>query len=313
MASSQDAQTSSSERSNGQPGSVPASGKAGKSRKNKRIPVIAGALAVAGLITAALLYIHFSHFESTDDAFIDGHIIPISPKVSGQVTDVYIDDNVAVKAGEVLVKIDPRDYEAKLAEQRAKAAAAQAQARRAAADAKRYQEIYKNDGISKQQLDTAEANAATTQAEFEKESAAARQDELNLSYTKITAPEDGRVTKKSVEPGQYVQPGQTLLSLVPKRVWVTANFKETQLTYMRPGQSVEIKVDAYPGRNFSGHVDSIQSGTGERFSVMPPENATGNYVKVVQRVPVKIVIDTPPDPNFNLSPGMSVEPRVRVK
>ena len=151
------------------------------------------------------------------------------------------------------------------------------------------------------------------QATYQKEKAALDQDKLNLSYTKIIAPMDGRVTGRSVEPGAYVQVGQTLFTLVPEQVWVTANYKETQLTHMQPGQSVEIRVDAYPGRHFDGHVDSIQSGTGERFSVMPPENATGNYVKVVQRIPVKIMIDTPPDPRYRLSPGMSVEPTVKVK
>src|SRR4029077_5032858 len=138
-------------------------------------------------------------------------------------------------------------------------------------------------------------------------------DELNLSYTKITAPETGRITKKAVEPGDYVQTGQAIFSIVPDDVWVTANFKETQLTHMRPGQKVTIKVDAFPGRTLEGHVDSIQSGTGERFSLLPPENATGNYVKVVQRVPVKIAIDTPEDPNFRLAPGMSVVPKVTVR
>jgi membrane fusion protein (multidrug efflux system) len=136
---------------------------------------------------------------------------------------------------------------------------------------------------------------------------------LSLSYTKIAAPESGRVTRKSVEQGAYIQVGQTLMSIVPDQVWVTANFKETQLTHMHPNQKVAIKVDAYPGKKFEGHVESIQSGTGERFSVLPPENATGNYVKVVQRIPVKIVLDTPPDPNFRLAPGMSVEPTVNIK
>ena len=139
------------------------------------------------------------------------------------------------------------------------------------------------------------------------------QAELELSYTKIYAPETGRVTRKSVEEGALVQIGQPLLAIVPGDVWVTANFKENQIGRMTPGQSVEISVDAYPDKKFKGHVDSIQAGTGARFSLIPPENATGNYVKVVQRVPVKIVFDEPPDPKHMLAPGMSVVPEVAVK
>jgi membrane fusion protein (multidrug efflux system) len=143
--------------------------------------------------------------------------------------------------------------------------------------------------------------------------AALEQAELNLSYTKITAPEDGRTTNKTVEVGTYVQPGQTLFSLVPRDVWVTANFKETQITEMRVGQAVSRGVDAYPDVDFSGKVDSFQRGTGAAFSLLPPENATGNYVKVVQRVPVKSVFDPLPEDRYLIAPGMSVVPRVKVK
>jgi len=281
-----------------------------KKRLLQRFGIVALIIVV---IVGIAFYIHASHFESTDDAFVDAHIIPISPKVAGQVVAVHVNDNQPVKAGEPLLEIDQRDYEAKVAEERGKLDAAEAEARRAGADAKRYEKIFKQDEISQQQLDQAQASAASAQANLAKERGALQQDELNLSYTKMAAPEDGRVTKKSVEPGAYVQVGQTLLSIVPSNVWVTANFKETQLTHMQPGQKVAIEVDAYPGHKFEGHVDSIQSGTGERFSVLPPENATGNYVKVVQRIPVKILIDTPPDPAFLLAPGMSVVPSVRVK
>jgi membrane fusion protein (multidrug efflux system) len=140
-----------------------------------------------------------------------------------------------------------------------------------------------------------------------------RQAELDLSYTKLYAPAAGRITRKSVEPGNYVQVGQTLFSIVPQPVWVVANFKETQLTHIRPGQPVDIRVDAYPDTAFRGRVDSIQAGSGAAFSLLPPENATGNYVKVVQRVPVKILLDGPPDPAHVLGPGMSVVPTVQVK
>jgi membrane fusion protein (multidrug efflux system) len=164
-----------------------------------------------------------------------------------------------------------------------------------------------------QSVAVSEAQAATAGATTEQLRAQVAQAELELSYTKIYAPETGRVTRKSVEEGALVQVGQPLMAIVPGDVWVTANFKESQIGRMAPGQSVEISVDAYPDKTFKGHVDSIQAGTGARFSLIPPENATGNYVKVVQRVPVKIVFDEPPDPKHMLAPGMSVVPEVKVK
>ena len=157
------------------------------------------------------------------------------------------------------------------------------------------------------------SRADVSQADVERARAEAAQARLNLSYTRIYAPADGFVTKKAVEPGASIQVGQSLLAIVPRKGWVTANFKETQLTRMRPGQPVEIKVDAYPDITFKGHVDSIQHGTGARFSLLPPENATGNYVKVVQRVPVKIVFDASADTaKVLLAPGMSVVPDVDI-
>jgi membrane fusion protein (multidrug efflux system) len=137
--------------------------------------------------------------------------------------------------------------------------------------------------------------------------------ELNDSYTKVFAPESGRVTRKSVEPGDYFQAGQNLLALIPSNIWVTANFKENQLRLMRPGQPVEIEVDALGGKKFKGHIDSIQMGSGAAFSLLPPENATGNYVKVVQRDPVKIRFDSVPDAGLPLGPGESVVPTVKVQ
>jgi len=137
--------------------------------------------------------------------------------------------------------------------------------------------------------------------------------ELNLSYTKITAPEDGLITRKAVEPGVYLQPGQAVGALVSERLWVVANFKETQLTRMRPGQGVHIKVDAYPQVKLQGRIESIQAGTGARFALLPAENATGNFVKVVQRVPVKIVLTSKPPAEIKLGPGMSVEPEVELQ
>ena len=164
-----------------------------------------------------------------------------------------------------------------------------------------------------EQVALRQSEVETTGAEIEQAEAAVRQAELDLSYTKIYAPEDGRITRKTVELGALLQPGQALFVLVPAEMWILANFKETQLNRMRPGQPVEIKVDAYPDQIFRGHVDSFQTGTGSRFSLLPPENATGNYVKVVQRLPVKIVFDEQSDSEHLLAPGMSVEPEVKVR
>ncbi len=268
------------------------------------------AMAAAVLVAAAIggMYYHSyaTSYESTDDAFIAGHVVAISPKVASYVARVHIDDNQRVQAGDLLVELDPRDFEAKLAQARANLAAAEAEAIRAHADARRYDQLFRDKGVSQQDRDNAVAKDRTAVAQTAQFEAAVRQAELNLSYTKIVAPEAGRITRKSVEPGDYVQVGQALFSIV-------ANFKETQLDHMGPGQPVEIKVDAYPEKTFKGHVDSIQAGSGAAFSLLPPENATGNYVKVVQRVPVKILIDEPPDPTHVLGPGMSVVPTVKVK
>jgi membrane fusion protein (multidrug efflux system) len=189
---------------------------------------------------------------------------------------------------------------------------AQAQIAAAQAQVQEAQGRFAQANTAPQQVAVSEAQAQTASASIEQLQAAVAQAELELSYTKIYAPDTGRVTHKSVEEGALVQSGQPLMAIVPGEVWVTANFKENQIGSMQPGQPVEITVDAYPDKTFKGHVDSIQAGTGTRFSLLPAENATGNYVKVVQRVPVKIVFDEPPDPRHMLAPGMSVEPEVKV-
>jgi membrane fusion protein (multidrug efflux system) len=328
-------------------------------------------LAIIAAVAAGVYYSHFlAPYESTDDATIEGDVTPIAPQIPGRVTHVLVHDNQAVKQGDVLLEIDPSEYEAKLLqaqanltaarselaqakaqfavdqakadEERANLTAVEAQASYAQSDWKRYQAIG-NLGVSQSQIDlagtrasssgalvnvarnkilAAEAQAAlskasidTAAANVQQNEAAVHQAELDLSYTKVTAPQDGHVTHRTVEPGAYVQAGQSLLAVVPAKVWVVANFKETQLARMRPGQPVEIKVDAYPDHPFTGRVDSIQTGSGARFSLFPPENATGNYIKVLQRVPVKILFDDASlsDSNLILGPGMSVEPKVRVK
>jgi len=330
---------------------------------------IASAL-VLGAIACAYNAWRILPYESTDDAFIEGHVTPIAPQVAGRVIQVLVRDNQFVNAGDVLVQIEPSDYEAKLEQVRANLASArsrlgearaqltvdqakvdqekanvmstEAEAKRAEADAQRYQAIGTS-GVSQSQIDLSatqarsssanvtaarnkqlaaesqvtldQASIETAAAEVKRSEAAVRQAELDLSYTQVKVHESGYVTRKTVEAGSYIQPGQALLAIVPRDLWVVANFKETQLTHMRPGQPVTVRVDAYPHLKLTGHVDSIQSGAGARFSLFPPENATGNYIKVLQRVPVKIVFNNSSGSGstFTLGPGMSVEPKVRVR
>ena len=338
-------------------------------KNNRRMQLFVGIAAVGLLAATAFYYDKFiAPYESTDDAFIEADATPIAPQVAGQVVRLLVNDNQEVKANDLLLEIDPREFQAKVDQTRANLAAAQsrleqanaqyavdlakvdqekanvvaaeAQAAYAAADLKRYQSVGSR-AVSESQLDLAGTQARSTAAqvdaardkEFSAEAQAkldkaniqsasaevalneanVRQAELDLSYTKVTAPVSGFVTHRGVDNGAYVQPGQNLLAVMPHKVWVIANFKETQLAHMRVGQPVRVKVDAYPQARFTGHVDSIQAGTGARFSLLPPENATGNYVKVVQRVPVKIVLDDVANPYFVLGAGMSVVPEVRVK
>jgi membrane fusion protein (multidrug efflux system) len=395
--------------------------------KVRRALILGGTVLVAAVVG---LFVYYHNRETTDDAQVDGHITPMASKVYGRVGQVLVDDNEAVKAGQVLVKIDPRDYQTAVDQAKAALALAESEARSAGvdvprtrenvasgttsadaqllgsqadlaraqatyeqaqtadlawaqanveksranaelakADLARYTPLMQKGEISKQQYDAAKANAeasasalkadqekfaqaqrsvdvakaqldaakarveqaragvtsaradvrqvsmkaADAQAKLAKvEQARAALDaaQLNLSYTEITAPVDGVATHKQVEVGQIVQAGQGLLVVVPlKSVWVTANFKETQLRKMKPGQKAQVTVDTY-GKTFSGHVDSIAGATGSVLSLLPPENATGNYVKVVQRIPVKIVLDPIALEKAVLRPGMNVDATV---
>ena len=345
---------------------VPQAG-ASKPKRARRL-LLLGVLGVALLVGGAVWYFLNAGYETTDDATIEAHVIEVSPKVSAHVKAVHFDDNYQVKRGDLLVELDPRDFEVNLAsaqaslasaksklsqaqaqqnvaqagigQAKADLASAQATADNAQADLKRNEQLYQTHVIDRREYDASIAQAksdvanvesnskkvtsqeaqvqltaaqyAAASAEEKQAEAQLRQAELQLSYTQIYAPFDGRVTKKSVEPGNYVQPGQTLFSLVPPDVWVIANFKETQLKNMRVGQPVSVQVDAVPGPDFKAHVDSFQVGTGGRFTLLPPENATGNFVKVVQRVPVKIVFDEPASKLERLWAGESVEPKVNV-
>lgn len=308
-------------------------------QKRNKVIIIAAALIL--IVGSIYLYRAMTH-ESTDDAFITGHIVSISARVSGYVDKVLVNDNQGVEQGDVLVELDPKDYKVSLDTAKAKLAEAQAsesqskamtdtanvEAVRSEKDYNRYKQLYDaNAGVTQQQLDnvlaaakaaraqldSANALVAAAQAKVAESKAAVEQAELNLSYTKVIAPQAGRVTKKSVEAGEHISTGQPVMSIVPREVWVVANFKETQLKHMKAGQQVKISVDAYPQYSFKGHIESIQAGTGAVFSLLPPENATGNYVKVVQRVPVKIIFDEDPTKINMLSPGMSVVPEVKIR
>ncbi|HEX4600560.1 MAG TPA: HlyD family secretion protein [Gemmatimonadales bacterium] len=284
---------------------------------------------------------------STDDAQVDGHIVPILPKVGGFVTEVRVDENQRVKLGDTLVVLDDRDYRVRLAQADADLAVAlagvsnrarvgqaeaqveqaQANALKARADLDRLRPLAEQDIVSKQQLDGAEAAARAADAALAASQAsliaadarvgaarAARdQAALNLSYTRLTAPASGVVSKKTVELGQLVQAGQPLMSVVPlEDVWITANLKETQIEDVKPGEPVDFTVDAYSGLHVRGHVESLAPATGARFSLLPPDNATGNFTKVVQRVPVRIRPDKV-DPAHPLRPGMSVDATIATK
>jgi membrane fusion protein (multidrug efflux system) len=386
-------------------------------RKSRALVMVPAAILLLAA-TTAFLRGYFAGWESTDDAQIDGYINPISSRVAGYITGVYVDDNQFVKAGTLLVQVDPKDYqvaldgaratllndqataaasevdvpitsvntssrlasakadvinaragisatEKQLAAARAVQEQAEANSTRAQDDLSRYRRLVEKQEISDQQytqavqtakaasaavdaaraavqaaedeviqakgrLDQAEAGlesagtgpqqvrmqrsrAQAAAAMVAKSRAAVEQAQLNLTYTRIVAPVDGVVARRSAQVGQYVAPGQPLMAVVPlDDIWVTANFKETQLKNMRPGSPAVIYVDAYD-RDYTGRVESIAGGTGAVFSLLPPENATGNYVKVVQRVPVRIRIDQGQDPEHKLRPGLSVEPKVRLK
>ena len=339
-------------------------------------PLIILAVIVVLLAIGALVWWFMTrNQESTDDAYTDGDAVTIAPKVSGYVAAMNIDDNRFVHKGDLLIRIDPRDYKAQLDQANAQLGLAQAQlhaaevqlqvarvqypaqlaqaqaqelsARASLAQASAaYERQHSVDvrATSQQNIDVANAQQKSAQASVaearaqvrtaslvpqqiaqvvasvEEKRQQVRQAEaqveaaqLNLSYTELHAPADGWITRRNVQYGTFLQAGASILTLVTTRVWVTANFKESQLSRMHPGDKVDIDVDAYPGLALHGHVDSVQLGSGSRFSAFPAENATGNFVKIVQRVPVKIVIDSGMKPGTSLPLGLSVVPTVMLQ
>jgi membrane fusion protein (multidrug efflux system) len=350
--------------------------------------IVIGTLVFLTLAVGGTLYwLHARQFVSTDDAYTTAHVHQISARISGTVVEVPVDDNQLVQPGEVLVKLDPRDYEvaldharaglaqaeadvgnqqakieqagsqisaadAQVEQARAQVTQARAQLEKAQLDYNRIAGLYQQDkkAVSKADVDAAtaaldsargaveaaQANvaagvaqaaasqsnkaAAITQLKVAQANVAAAQAsqhdaELQLSYCSVISPVRGKVSRKTVETGQRLAPGQALMAIVPDYVWILANLKETQLTDVRPGQRVDIHVDSLPGRSFIGTVDSIQEGAGAVFSLLPPDNATGNFTKIVQRVPVKIVFDEESIRDFRdrIVPGISVEPRIDLR
>jgi membrane fusion protein, multidrug efflux system len=322
------------------------------SRIPRRIKLIA--LAALLIVLIPLSYTGWNYiqsYQSTDDAQVDGHIDPISSRINGTVSRVMVEDDQRVTAGQLVVEIDPRDYQAALDQARAQLAQAQAQVAaarqnyaaalatvqeaaasnyKAQRDAARFTALLRAQVVAQAQYDqyiatarvaaaqldadqqqagSANRSIATAQANAQAAQAAVDQAELNLSYTKIYAPASGIIGKKTVEAGQRMQPGEEMFAIVQtNQIWITADFKETQLRLMHRGQPATIHVDAFD-RDYKGYVEDMPGASGDRFSLLPPENATGNYVKVVQRLPVRILIDSGED-DHRLRPGMNVEATV---
>jgi membrane fusion protein (multidrug efflux system) len=364
-------------------GSEITTGKGNNKKKKISIFIFIG-LTVIGAVTVYLYLRYKATHITTDDAFVEGHVHTIASKVSGTVKKINVRDNQLVRKGDILVEIDPADYEvkvkaassvfgkerSKLSEIEAKidvsrqrlselnaawkAAKAnlelqEANLKLATIDFKRAEKLYEKEAIAREKYDNTKTGyevavsrvkavkeqakqaemAVKTQRAMIKQAEAAkppqistikekeaklRAAELNYGYTRIFAPSDGYVTKKTVEVGNQIEAGLPLMAVVPlDNIWVVANYKETQLEKVKPGQRVEMKVDTYPGKTFNGKVDSIMAGSGAIFSLFPPENATGNYVKVVQRIPVKIVLERGTDPQHVLRIGMSVTPTILVE
>jgi membrane fusion protein, multidrug efflux system len=266
-------------------------------------------LLVAG---AAFWYWQRGH-ESTDDAEVDAHIAALSSRVAGTVTAVHVQENDAVKKGQLLAELDPRDYQVALARAQAELALARANHEKAANDLARYRYLLKERAAPRTQYDEKVASASGNVASIAAAKAAVERAQLDLQYTKIFAPNDGIVGRRAAAGGQPGQPGQELFALVQSDdVWITAYFKETQLEKMRPGLRARVHVDALD-KNYDGAVESLGAASGARFSLLPPENATGNFVKVVQRIPVRIRLHARQGQLERLRPGMSVVPRVYVR
>jgi membrane fusion protein (multidrug efflux system) len=273
-----------------------------------------------GVLTGTLLLIVGSawaffggHAESTDNAYVQANVAALSPKVPGLVTQVLVQENQKVKKDQILMVIDPRDYQNALDEQQAQLRSVEASLTLARKDQKRAVELFAEEAVSAQYRDAAVAKLQELQDQWDSLRAQIQQSELNLQYTFLRAPADGTVGKKSVEAGMVVAPGEPLMAFVDSATpWVDANFKETQLRRIRPGQRALVSIDSIGGKKFDAVVESIAPGTGATFALIPPENATGNFTKIVQRVPVRLrfLVDSIKGYEDRIVPGLSVEAKI---
>lgn len=279
--------------------------------KKRKVLKIMAAIVVIGLVGSGIYIVRNLNHEITDDAYIEGRIHSIAPKVSGTVLKVYVEDNQLVKKGDLLVEIDPVDYELKVGEAQANLEVRKATMEQSVRDRDRAQLLFDGKVIPKEKYEFALTAYNLARAQVDAAEQQLNICRKNLEYTKIYSLVDGYVTKKSVEIGNQIRAEQPLMAIIGlDDIWLTANYKETQLKNVKKGQRVLIKVDTYPGKIFTGRVDSIMAGTGAAFSLFPPENALGNYVKIVQRIPVKIVFDKNIDQDHVLRIGMSCIPTI---
>jgi len=282
--------------------------------KKKKAFLIVAVVVAVGLTIGYFYNSYRTTHVMTDDAFVDGNIHTIAARVSGNVRTVAVTDNQRVERGDLLVELDPADYRSKAEAARANLELQRATLRFAETERKRAKALYEQEAGAADRYDKAVSNYEISGAQVKLAEEQLRQAELNVGYTRITAPAAGYVTRKSVQTGNQVKDGQPLMAVVDlDSLYIVANYKETEMGHIRPGQPVRITVDAYPGRALTGKVDSIMAGTGVSFSLFPAENATGNYVKVVQRIPIKIVLDPGADKDHLLRVGMSVVPTVITK
>ena len=286
------------------------SGKPENGRRNK-ILIGLGAIALFG---AGWLAYRAWAFVTTDNAFVQGHTVMIASKVPGIVNEVLVDENQAVKEGQILVRIDPRDIQNQLAQIEAELGSSQARLRDAQTTFHRISSLYSKGAVAQQQFDTASATYKDSMKRATAIEAQLAQSKLNLSYADIKAPSDGMIARRSVEPGQVVPVGQPLLGFVEGRTrWIVANFKETDLPELKIGRAAHVDVDAIPGKRFRAEVESFSPSTGATFTLLPPDNATGNFTKVVQRVPVRLkLLDLAPEDIRELRVGLSAEVTVRA-
>ena len=280
--------------------------------KKKKLTIFA---VVAVLAAAAGIWYLMSSLNavSTDDANIAGRVYTVATKIPGTVKTVNVRDNQKVKKNELLLEIDPADYELQVNEAQANLDIRKSLLDQALRNKDRAESLSKRQAISQARYEDILTAYKVAQAQVEAAEAQLKIARLNLGYTKIYAPADGYVAEKSVEAGNQVMPGQALMAVVSSDMWIVANYKETKLKNVQPGQKVKIQIDAYPGKTFKGRVNSIQRGTGAAFSMFPPENATGSFVKIVQRIPVKIVFDGQPEKKYDFSIGMSASTEIKIR